>query len=61
MKKWWWRIALAVIGLLLISCSLCLVAYSYLGVRRDVEQETVPIEHPLEPTPSSWRLGLEVM
>ncbi len=62
MKKWWWRIALAVIGLTLISCSLCLVIYSRLEVRREVEQERVPIEVPfVEPTPESRWLHLGVM
>jgi hypothetical protein len=62
MKKWGWRIALAVIGLVLILCSLCLVVYSRLEVRREVEQETVPIEVPfVEPTPESRWLNLGVM
>jgi len=62
MKQWWWRIALAVIGLVLISCSLFLVIYSRLEVRREVEQETVPIEAPfVEPTPESRWLNLGVM
>ena len=62
MKKWWWRIALAIIGLALILCSLCLVVYSRLEVRREVEQETVPIEVPfIEPTPESRWLNLGVM
>lgn len=60
-KKWWWQIALAVIGLALISCSLCLVLYSHLERRREVERDTVPIEAPAEPTPESrwldWRGG----
>jgi len=52
MKKWWWRIALLVVGLAIISCSLCL--YSHLQIRREVEREVVPIEvPPVEPTPSS--------
>ncbi len=54
MKKWWWRIALLVVGLAIISCSLCLVVYSHLQIRREVEREVVPIEvPPVEPTPSS--------
>jgi hypothetical protein len=62
MKKWWWRIALAVIGLVLISCALCLVTYSHLEKRREVEQDVVPIEIPPgEPTPESRWLGLEVV
>jgi hypothetical protein len=62
MKQWWWRIALAVIGLVLISCSLCLVVYSRLEVRRELEQESVPIETPfVEPTPESRWLNLGVM
>ena len=54
MKTWWWRVALLVIGLSLICCSLCVVAYSYLNIERDVDRERVPIEiPPSEPTPES--------
>jgi hypothetical protein len=62
MKKWWWRIALIVVGFVIISCSLCLVAYSHLQTWREVEQEVVPIEVPPSvPEPSSRWMGLEVM
>jgi hypothetical protein len=61
MKKWWWRIVLLVVGLAIISCSLCLVAYSHLQIRREVEQEVVPIEvPPVEPEPSSRWMGVGV-
>jgi hypothetical protein len=62
MKKWWWRIALLVVGFAIISCSLCLVAYSHLQTRREVEQEVVPIEvPPVEPSPSSRWVEVGVM
>ncbi len=62
MKKWGWRIVLAIIGLMLISCSLCLVIYSRLEIRREVEQEAVPIKVPfVEPTPESRWLNLGMM
>lgn len=62
MKKWWWRIALLVVGLTIISCSLCLVAYSHLQIRREVEQEVVPIEVPPDESgPSSLWMGMGVM
>jgi hypothetical protein len=59
MKKWWWRIALLVIGFVIISCSLCLVVYSRLQTRREVDQEVVPIEVP--PAESSRWMGPGVM
>jgi hypothetical protein len=60
MKKWWWRIALLVVGFVVISCSLCLVTYSHLQTRREMEQEIVPIEvPPVEPS-SRW-IGVGVM
>jgi multisubunit Na+/H+ antiporter MnhE subunit len=62
MKKWWWRIALVVIGLVLIAGSVCLVAYSHLQRQREVQREVVPVEMPLgEPTPESWLWGWEVV
>ena len=51
MKKWWWRMTLLAIGLVLISCSLCLIVSSRWGLRREVEQDTIPIEMPAE---SRW-------
>jgi hypothetical protein len=62
MKKWWWRIALLVVGFVIVSCSLCLVAYSHLQTRREIEQEVVPIEvPPADSGPSSRWMGLEVV
>ncbi|MBN1810301.1 MAG: hypothetical protein JXA14_00540 [Anaerolineae bacterium] len=60
MKKWRWRIALLVVGFVIISCSLCLVAYSHLQTRREMEQEVVPIEVPPAESSSRW-MGLGVM
>ena len=58
MKVWWWRIGLLVLGIVIVSCSLCLVAYSNLGIRRDVDRDIVPIESPpVEPTPESYLPG----
>lgn len=60
MKKWWWRIVLLVVGFVIISCSLCLVAYSRLQTWRETDREVLPIEVP--PAESSrWVGGLEVM
>ncbi len=62
MKKWWWRIALLVVGFVIISCSLCLAAYSHLQTRREVEQEIVPIEvPPVEPSSRWIWMGVGVM
>lgn len=46
MGGWRWRIALALVGLTVILCSLCLLAASYAQIRRVEEREMVPIEVP---------------
>ena len=62
MKKWWWRIGLLVVGIVIVSCSLCLMVYSHLGVRRDVDRDTVPVESPpIELTPGSCWPGWEAV
>jgi Na+-transporting methylmalonyl-CoA/oxaloacetate decarboxylase gamma subunit len=57
MGEWRWRIALALVGLTVILCSLCLLAASYAQIRRVEEREVVPIEVPS----SSRSLQLGVM
>jgi hypothetical protein len=56
MRKWWWRVLLLLVGMMLVACSLSLLAYSRLSIDREVERDTVPIEIPVvEPTPvSRW-------
>lgn len=57
MGGWRWRIALMVLGVMVILTSLCLLAASYAQIRRVEERETVPIEVPS----SSGTFPLEVM
>lgn len=57
MRGWRWRIALLVLGVVVILSSLCLLAASYAQIRRVEERETVPIEVPSSAGPF-W---LEVM
>jgi len=57
MRGWRWRIALMVLGVMMILSSLCLLAASYAQIRRVEERETVPIEVPSSAGPF-W---LEVM
>lgn len=57
MGGWRWRIALMVLGVMVIFSSLCLLAASYAQIRRVEERETVPIEVPS----SSGPFRLEVM
>jgi len=57
MAGWRWRIALMVLGVMVILFSLCLLAASYAQIRRVEERETVPIEVPS----SSSGFRLEVM
>lgn len=56
MGGWRWRIALMVLGVMVIFSSLCLLAASYAQIRRVEERETVPIEVPS----SSGTFRLEV-
>ncbi|MFO7741976.1 MAG: hypothetical protein R6X31_06645 [Anaerolineae bacterium] len=57
MDGWRWRIALAVLGLVVIVCSICLMTASTLRIRRVEERDVVPIEVPS----SSGRLELGVV
>ena len=57
MRGWRWRIALMVLGVMVVLTSLCLLAASYAQIRRVEERETVPIEVPS----SSGPFRLEVM
>lgn len=57
MQGWRWRIALMVLGVMVILSSLCLLAASYAQIRRVEERETVPIEVPSR----SGAFRLEVM
>jgi Na+-transporting methylmalonyl-CoA/oxaloacetate decarboxylase gamma subunit len=58
MRTWWWRVALLLLGVLLVACSLSLLAYSRLSIDREVERDTVPIEVPA-PTPTPAARGLD--
>jgi hypothetical protein len=46
MRGWRWRVVLAVIGLILLVCSACLVTTSRLQIERRRDWDVVPIEAP---------------
>jgi hypothetical protein len=46
MEGWRWRVVLALIGLVLLMCSACLVTTSRLQVERRSDRDVVPIEAP---------------
>jgi len=46
MRGWRWRVVLAVIGLVLLVCSACLVTTSRLQIERRRDRDVVPIEAP---------------
>ncbi len=46
MDGWRWRVVLALIGLVLLVCSIYLVAASRLQIERRIERDVVPIEAP---------------
>jgi hypothetical protein len=46
MDGWRWRVVLALIGLVLLVCSIYLVAASRLRIERRIERDIVPIEAP---------------
>ncbi len=50
MSGWRWRVILAVIGLVLVVCSTCLITSSRLQIERRRDRDVVPIEAP----PTGW-------
>lgn len=62
MRGWRWRIVLAVIGLILLACSACLITTSRLQIDHRRDRDVVPIEAPPAPhSPESRQLLLGVV
>lgn len=61
MRGWRWRIMLALIGLILLASSACLLTTSRLQIERRRERDVVPIEAPpVTPVPESRQLPLRI-